>query len=529
MEIFIDNDIGASAKTRKPRPAYKSMIRRAELEEFDVILGYSNSRLTRRPLELEDLIELHQRTGIRICTIVSGDDDLTTSDGRMVARIKANVDAAEAERISERVARAARQRKEQGLRHGGFPPFGYRNADGGKLEIDPARADVVREAARRILAGESLYGVWTDFNRRGINTGPSAKAPKGSRWHGRTLKRVLTFPPAIGCVETDAGELLPVADPILDQDDWQRLREILYEPSRYTGARQRDWTNRRKYALSGFLFCGLCGHWLAGSIRSASKTKSGEVRPKVPSFSCVASLGGCGRVRVDYLHLEEWVVRQTLALVAVPAVRSSLEAREQPDDVEPLRRQIIDDEKLLERLDDDHADGLLDRPRYVRQVDRVTQRRDAARARLAETQRGIFVLDTGGRSLRDAWDEHASDTPWRRRFLEQVIERVTISPHPTGMTSTITRRRGESEEDFAERAAATTCTACCCGGSASTGATRRCPRLTCRTSTSAAFDHLTHAEKTALWLSRMDAEPAGAAHGPCDDRGRGRARAGAGA
>ena len=247
-EVFIDNDIGASTKSRKTRPEYKKMIRRAELGEFDVILSYSNSRLTRRPLELEDLIELHNRTKVRICTIVSGDDDLSTADGRMTARIKANVDAAEAERISERVARAARQRKEQGRLHGGHPPYGYRYLEPGKLEVDPERAAIVREAARRILAGESLYGVWTDFNRRGIRTGPSAKAPKGSRWHGRTLKRVLTFPPALGCVETDAGELLPVADAILDRDDWQRLREILYEPSRYTGATKRDWTNRRKYA-----------------------------------------------------------------------------------------------------------------------------------------------------------------------------------------------------------------------------------------------------------------------------------------
>jgi hypothetical protein len=485
------------------RPAYKSMIQRVELGEFDVLLSYSNSRLTRRPLELEDLIDLHQRTGIRICTIVSGDDDLSTADGRMTARIKANVDAAEAERIGERVSRKARQRKEQGLRSGGFPPYGYRNADGGKLEIDPERADVVREAARRILAGESLYGLWTDFNRRGITTAPSPKAPKGARWHARTLKRVLTVPATIGCIETDAGVRLPVAEPILDRDVWDRLREVLYEPSRFTETRKPDWSNRRKYPLSGLLFCGLCGHWLSGAIRSATKTKSGEVKPKVQSFACATANGGCGRVRIDYRAVEDWIVRQALALVAVPAVQTSLAAREQPDDVEPLRRAIIDDERLLQRLDDDHTDGLLDRPRYVRQVERVTLRLDAARARLAESQRGIFVIDTGGRSLRDAWDEHASDTPWRRRFLEQVIERVTISPHPVGMTSTITRRRGETDEDFGTRRR-----------DHLHGLLLRRVRIDWRHEAlptgapdvdMAALDHLSHAEMTALWLSRMHA------------------------
>jgi site-specific DNA recombinase len=39
-------------------------------------------------LELEDLIKLHEETGVIFQTVVSGQDDLSTSDGRMVACIK---------------------------------------------------------------------------------------------------------------------------------------------------------------------------------------------------------------------------------------------------------------------------------------------------------------------------------------------------------------------------------------------------------------------------------------------------------
>ena len=73
-------------------------------------MAYSNSRLTRRFREFIDLIELAERRGVRISTVASGEDNLATADGRTNARIKASVDVGEAERISERVTRAKKQR-----------------------------------------------------------------------------------------------------------------------------------------------------------------------------------------------------------------------------------------------------------------------------------------------------------------------------------------------------------------------------------------------------------------------------------
>jgi DNA invertase Pin-like site-specific DNA recombinase len=85
---------------------------------IDVMLAYSTSRLTRRPLEYERLIELTALTGLDIQTVVSGPVQLGTADGRAIARVLAVIDAAEAERMSERVTRAKLQRAEQGLWRG---------------------------------------------------------------------------------------------------------------------------------------------------------------------------------------------------------------------------------------------------------------------------------------------------------------------------------------------------------------------------------------------------------------------------
>ena len=53
---YCDNDTGASSASRKARPQYAEMIAAAERGEFDVVLAYSNSRLTRRHAAFEEAV-----------------------------------------------------------------------------------------------------------------------------------------------------------------------------------------------------------------------------------------------------------------------------------------------------------------------------------------------------------------------------------------------------------------------------------------------------------------------------------------
>ncbi len=117
---YVDNDAGASTRSRKPRPGFDQLLVDARAGKFDVIISYTASRLTRRPRENEDLIDLAQNHGIRIEYIRSPSFDLNTADGRMVARVLGSNDTAEAERTAERVARKRRSTAEQGLSSGGF-------------------------------------------------------------------------------------------------------------------------------------------------------------------------------------------------------------------------------------------------------------------------------------------------------------------------------------------------------------------------------------------------------------------------
>jgi hypothetical protein len=54
-------------------------------------------------------------------------------------------------------------------------------------------------------------------------------------------------------------------------------------------------------------------------------------------------------------------------------------------------------------------------------------------------------------SARERWDR--GDVPWRRAFLSALIRSVTVSRHPAGVASTMTRftKRGETDGEFSTR------------------------------------------------------------------------------
>lgn len=273
VAVFIENDTSASTRSKKPRPEYDAMLQAVRAGEADAIIAYSNSRLTRRPRELENLIDLHNLTGVRIKTVVSGDDDLSTADGRMVARIKANVDAAEAERTGERVARAQKQAAEAGKFRGGLRPYGF-EADG--VTVRPAEAKVIRESSKAVLAGRSARSLARELNEKGMTTST------GKPWTYIQLTDVLIRPRNAGLIHTGRprGEFEIVGPAqwpaIVDEDTWRAVHAMLTAPARRTSTGNEDrWLGTGTYT---------CGHEGCGAPMRIAR--GGDSGGHAPGYRC---------------------------------------------------------------------------------------------------------------------------------------------------------------------------------------------------------------------------------------------------
>lgn len=410
--IFEDNDTGASTRSRASRPAYADMLNRARAGEFSAILAYSNSRLTRRPREFEDLLDLVQDHGVQIHTVTSGTVDLSTADGRMMARVLANFDAGEADRTGERVQRAALERARQGKSHGPTAYGWTRDAEGAE-HLVPEQADVIREAAQRVIAGESLRAIVRDLIDRDVPT------PKGGKWNGTVLRQLLLRERNAG-KRVHRGEVIGPGSwpPILTDAQQVQVTAILRDPARRT-SRGTVLSNM----LSGIMLCGVCGE-PCRTLTGARYTKRDGTEGRRPTAYGCSACFKTRRIAHKVDAVVEAIVLARLNMPDAPALLAgdpagAKEAREERD-------------TLRARLDgaaDEYAEGRITASQLSRITAKLTKSIAAAEERL--TRSGISP-DLGFMATEDPADAWERATVEQRRELIDLLMIVTLLPTGAG-------------------------------------------------------------------------------------------------
>jgi DNA invertase Pin-like site-specific DNA recombinase len=248
---YIDNDM--SATNGKPRPAYERMLADIRDGHIGAAVAWDLDRLHRRPIELESFMALADDRRLALAT-VSGDVDLSTAQGRLVARLKGSVAAHEGEHRKARQLRAASQRADRGVPNWS-KAFGYLDDS---HQLDPHTAPLVAQAYRAILAGASLNDVCRQWNEAGVHT------VTGGRWIATALSKFLRKPRNAG-LRAYKGEIVGNGNwpALVDESTWRAAQSVLDAPGRAPGRKAV-----RRHLLTGVALCGKCGHTLAGSYRT---------------------------------------------------------------------------------------------------------------------------------------------------------------------------------------------------------------------------------------------------------------------
>jgi DNA invertase Pin-like site-specific DNA recombinase len=421
--VYQDND--KSAFSGKLRPEYLRLVDDIKNNLIDVVVAWHPDRLHRSPRELEDFVDLLIHTGATVTTCRAGDWDLGTPDGRMTARILGSIARRESEHKSERIRRKHKQLVEEGVFVAGrHRPFGHQWVlkTGGKrggLKVVPAEKRLVAEAARRVLAGESLYAIVNDWNARGVPT------VTGAKWSTHVLKQILTSGRIAGWRDHH-GEPVTRSDrwePLIDEATWRALRTILLDPAR------KQTRVARSYLLGqGLLRCGVCG----GKLVATPWIYRGQV---IARYGCRKRLGGCGKVSVLAEPVERIVSDAVVQALSDPAFLARLNGGSGSDPADEHRAEVAELEASLEELSRDfYADKMLTRAEFVAAREALVPRLDQARAALAAAtrRRPAAVLD-GLDDLGAKWDGLGLDR--RRALIELCLESVTIaSAHGRGGT-----------------------------------------------------------------------------------------------
>lgn len=409
--VFADNDL--SAYSGKPRPAFERLLSLVAAGAVDVIVAWHPDRVTRTPTELERVIDVLDAAGCPVDTVRAGRWDLSTRSGRTQARLIGVVARDESEAKSERFRAMHEHKARAGEYRGSTRHFGYIPDGDRGLAIVESEAKVIREAADRALAGESLNAIVNDLNRRQVPT------VKGARWRVQTLRRVLTSHTVCGRREhrgEDVGSAL--WEPILTRAVRDKLHRIVFDPNRSRVA------PARVALLAGLVRCGECGHKLVTQRRHNHRRV----------YACPAkSLGGCGGVQViadggespDAAGLDDVIAGAVVTALDGKALAEKLAGELDADDEVPSK-ELAEIDELLRELAEDVGQGRIRRAEWLAARGPLEARREAAEARLGAEARSAVLAPYAGRrgALAEAWEQLTLDQ--RRAIVAAVIDRVTV-------------------------------------------------------------------------------------------------------
>jgi DNA invertase Pin-like site-specific DNA recombinase len=408
-ERYVDDDI--SAYNGKPRPEYRRMLADITDGAVEAVVVWHLDRLHRQPRELEEFFDVCDRAGGTALATVSGDVDLATHDGRFHARIMGAVAAKSSDDMSRRLRRKAQELAHNGQPSGGGSrPFGF---EVDRVTVREPEATMVREFADRLLAGETLRGLATDLNTRGIPT------PTGGRWSPTPLRRMLRSARISGQRE-HRGEIVATATwpAIITPEQTTRIRAMLDDPTR------QATRPARSYLLKGLVRCGRCDAVLVARPRDDGRRR--YVCARGPQFT------GCGHTYVLAEPLEQLVSGAVLHRLDTPelaeAIRGDRERAAQDEHADQL-------DELTGRMDElaaAYAAGAVSMREWLAAREPLQRQLDAARRRVARDSQAMVLAEHAGRggALRERWVDLSLER--RHAIIAAVLDRVIAGPGRRG-------------------------------------------------------------------------------------------------
>lgn len=412
-DVYVDDD--RSAYSGKVRPAYRRMLDDIRGGSVDAVVVWHLDRLHRQPKELEEFFDVCDAARLTALASVTGDTDLSSHDGRFLARILGAVARKESDDKSRRITRKHLELAQAGKpTGGGSRPFGYR-AD--RRTIEPAEAAAVREASARIRAGDSLRALAADWNARGIAT------VSGGPWSVQVLRRMLIGARLSG-QRSYHDEIVAQGDwePIIAPAETSQLRAILTNPTRLTRRAVR------RYLLSGGLLrCSFCDAVLVSRPRADGTRR--YICPKGPG------LPGCGRIAVLADPVEELIAEAVVYRLDTPELAAALDGIAAQDaEAAAQQHSLAADQAQLEELARAYGERLVTFPEYLAARKPIETRIETAKKRISRLTQTTALDGYLGNSaaLRATWATLPLSR--QRAIVAAVLDRAIVRPAVRGRT-----------------------------------------------------------------------------------------------
>jgi DNA invertase Pin-like site-specific DNA recombinase len=228
VELAQRYDDGGFSGGNLERPALKHLVDDIEAGRVDMVVVYKIDRLSR---SLGDFIRLIDALDQYGASFVSVTQTFDTSDsmGRLVLNILLTFAQFERELAGDRARDKKAALMRRGLYVGGTPPFGYTLAKGGRLVLDPERADLVREMFDRFPSVPANQ-LAREFRSRGCTTRrfvtKSGRARGGWPIHTSSILNILKNPIYAGYIVHRGDWIKADFEPLTSRAQWDLVQKV---------------------------------------------------------------------------------------------------------------------------------------------------------------------------------------------------------------------------------------------------------------------------------------------------------------
>jgi site-specific DNA recombinase len=170
------------------RDALAELVNRAERGEYDILLVATLDRLSRESTELHYLKRLLARFDVAVVSAAGETNGNGDAISELLDKLVGAVHDFDRKRIIERMKAGKVESRKLGRHTDGLPPYGYRQSNSGRFEVDEDQAAVVRSIFDRAKEGLGPGPIARRLNAYGI------PGPTGRPWSRQTVGNIIRNP-----------------------------------------------------------------------------------------------------------------------------------------------------------------------------------------------------------------------------------------------------------------------------------------------------------------------------------------------
>ena len=256
--VQIYSDRALTGRTDR-RPQFLQMIKDARQGAFQAVLVYALDRFSRDKYDSARYKHELRACGVRVVSATEPISDQPS--GILIESVFEGLAQYYSAELSQKIRRGYEDNARKCLASGSVP-FGFRRGQGGRYEIHPEEAEIVREIFQRVAAGDTYADICRDLNERGIKT------RHNTAWNRSSFHTILHNERYIGTYISKYNVQPDAIPAIVDKELFYKVQTT---PRTKSGPRR---TPNGIFSLTGKLYCGRCGSTMIGT---SGTSKSGKL------------------------------------------------------------------------------------------------------------------------------------------------------------------------------------------------------------------------------------------------------------